>query len=158
MPRRSVLVRAPSQVNRLRLAETWPKPVKWCSTTKVLWKPSASASTLFSIHSRKPWLLSVISAPGAGRRACALPKSPKRIVARSFVPPRHIKGSAGILKIPLTYRCHAIAVSRKARSGKPSRRNSRRAEQRSVWDRAATCPPPSQFGSNVLHSPVERSG
>src|SRR4029077_8086971 len=28
---------------------------------------------------RKPWLLSVNSAPGAGRRACALPKSPNRI-------------------------------------------------------------------------------
>src|SRR5204863_31813 len=83
VPRRRVVVRAPSQVSRLRLAETWPKPVKWCSTTKVLWKPSASASTLFSIHSRKPWLLSVSSVPGCGRRACALPNSPNRIALSS---------------------------------------------------------------------------
>ena len=30
-------------------------------------------------NSRKPWLLSVISAPGLGRRACALPKSPTHL-------------------------------------------------------------------------------
>ena len=36
VPRRSRRVRAPSQVNRLIVAETWPYPVKWCSTTKVL--------------------------------------------------------------------------------------------------------------------------
>jgi len=36
VPSRSVVVRAATQVSRLRLAETWPNPVKWCSTTKVL--------------------------------------------------------------------------------------------------------------------------
>ena len=36
VPSRSVLVRAATQVSRLRLADTWPSPVKWCSTTKVL--------------------------------------------------------------------------------------------------------------------------
>ena len=41
---RKVFVRAPSQVSRLRLAETWPKPVKWCSTRNTLWKPRASAT------------------------------------------------------------------------------------------------------------------
>ena len=29
-------VRAATQVSRLSVADTWPKPVKWCSTTKVL--------------------------------------------------------------------------------------------------------------------------
>ena len=35
VPSRKVEVRAATQVSRLRLAETWPKPVKWCSTTKL---------------------------------------------------------------------------------------------------------------------------
>jgi hypothetical protein len=48
VPSRSVDVRAATQVRRLRLAETWPKPVKWCSTAKVLAKPRLSASTLYS--------------------------------------------------------------------------------------------------------------
>ena len=30
-----MVVRAPTQVSRLRVAEIWPKPVKWCSTMKV---------------------------------------------------------------------------------------------------------------------------
>jgi hypothetical protein len=34
---------------------------------------------LFSIHSRKPWLLSVNSVPGSGRFAWALPNSPNRM-------------------------------------------------------------------------------
>ncbi|MBN8910036.1 MAG: hypothetical protein J0H99_26340 [Rhodospirillales bacterium] len=44
MPSRRVRVRAPIQVSSCSVAETWPKPVKWCSTTKALWNPSASAS------------------------------------------------------------------------------------------------------------------
>jgi hypothetical protein len=35
VPRRSVVVRAPTHVSKLRVAEIWPKPVKWCSTMKV---------------------------------------------------------------------------------------------------------------------------
>ena len=49
VPSRSVRVLAPIQVSRLRVAETWPKPVKWCSTMKLLWKPSASASIRYSM-------------------------------------------------------------------------------------------------------------
>ena len=33
---RNVVVRAPIQVNKFKLADTWPKPVKWCSTRNVL--------------------------------------------------------------------------------------------------------------------------
>src|SRR5215510_13606795 len=36
VPRRNVVVRAPIQVNKFKLADTWPKPVKWCSTRNVL--------------------------------------------------------------------------------------------------------------------------
>ena len=36
VPSRSVLVRAATQVSRLSVADTWPKPVKWCSTANVL--------------------------------------------------------------------------------------------------------------------------
>ena len=35
VPRRNVLVFAATQVSSQRLAETWPKPVKSCSTRKV---------------------------------------------------------------------------------------------------------------------------
>src|SRR6516165_7791099 len=73
VPSRSVVVLAATQVSRLRLAETWPKPVKWCSTTKVLAKPRLSASTLYSTKSLKPCPLSTSGPP---RFACALPNSP----------------------------------------------------------------------------------
>ena len=36
VPRRNVVVRAPTQVSKLRVAEIWPNPVKWCSTMNVL--------------------------------------------------------------------------------------------------------------------------
>ena len=36
VPSRSVVVRAPTHVSKLRVAETWPKPVKWCSTRNEL--------------------------------------------------------------------------------------------------------------------------
>ena len=36
VPSRSALVRAPTHVKRLSVAEIWPKPVKWCSTRKTL--------------------------------------------------------------------------------------------------------------------------
>ena len=49
VPSRSVRVFAPIQVSRFNVAETWPKPVKWCSTMKLLWKPSASASIRYSM-------------------------------------------------------------------------------------------------------------
>jgi len=37
VPSLRVEVRAPIQVRRLSVAEIWPKPVKWCSTTKEAW-------------------------------------------------------------------------------------------------------------------------
>ncbi len=36
VPSRKVVVRAPIQVRRFSVAEIWPKPVKWCSTTNEL--------------------------------------------------------------------------------------------------------------------------
>ena len=73
VPSRSVVVRAPTHVSKFSVADTWPNPVKWCSTRKELTKPSASASTLSSTKSRNPAPLSVSGPP---RLACALPKIP----------------------------------------------------------------------------------
>jgi len=36
VPKRKVVVRAPIQVSRFNVADTCPKPVKWCSTRNVL--------------------------------------------------------------------------------------------------------------------------
>src|SRR5262249_40893074 len=49
---------------------------KWCSTRNVDLKPSASASTLVSSQSRKPW---PVSGPKAPLSACAEPKRPNFI-------------------------------------------------------------------------------
>ena len=52
VPSLSVVVRAPTHVNRFSVAETWPNPVKWCSTRNELTNPSASAATFSSTKSR----------------------------------------------------------------------------------------------------------
>jgi hypothetical protein len=36
VPNRNVVVRDPIQVSRFSDADTWPNPVKWCSTKNVL--------------------------------------------------------------------------------------------------------------------------
>ena len=36
VPNRRVVVRAPTHVSKFNVADTWPKPVKWCSTRNEL--------------------------------------------------------------------------------------------------------------------------
>src|SRR5580700_5965103 len=62
-PSRSVFVRMASAMSSIKVEETWFQPVKWCSTKKLEVNPSASASTLKSSHSRKPWPVSAGRSP-----------------------------------------------------------------------------------------------
>ena len=59
-------------VSRLSIAERWPDSVKWCSTAKVLRKPSASASMLLVNEIAEAFALLNSGPP---RLACALPRS-----------------------------------------------------------------------------------